>query len=202
MEIEILAHKAIIKSKEDNPREEIEALILLFNTVQKSSSQLLRISNYNIVGTAYLLMGSYTCFMNNEDFRRVIADNAFYCFSKAINEDYQNQDLRIKRLLTLKNFHKDFYCTIANAMDIDDNGLDDILNITGGMPLIIKTNDYYYNMLEHDFTYISQNSIQEISPINQLYQNLKDRYGAYNSKKGEEYINKIIAHLEENYSKY
>ena len=202
MNIEIIAHKAILESLNNNIDKEREALILLFNTIQKSSSQLLRMSDYNIVGTAYFLMGSHPCFMNNEDFRRVIADNSFYCFSKAIGSTKNNGEIRVKRLLTLQNFHKDFYYTIANAMDVQDNSLADMLDPIKGMPLIVKTNDYYYNMLEHDFAYIPPNIIKQIPPINQLYQSLKDRFGSYSPKKGEEYINKITTYLEKAYSKY
>lgn len=202
MNLEIIAYKAILENQNSNIDKEKEALILLFNTIQKSSSQLLRVSDYNIVGTAYFLMGNHSCFMNNEDFRRIIADNAFYCFSKAIDNVANNEYVRIKRLLMLQNFYKDFYYTIANAMNIPDDGLDDILIIGGGMPLIVKTNDYYYNMLEHDFAHVSQSRVREIDSINQLYQTLRNRFGSYSSQKGEEYINKIIAYLETVYSKY
>lgn len=192
--IEIFANKAIIESQNGNIGAEREALINLFNEVQKSSSQLLSVTNLNVVGSAYFLMADHSCFTNNEDYRRVIADNTFYCLSKAIENNKNNSILRLKRLAMLSVFHKDFYYTIANAMEIPDN---DFLNPT---PLIVKTNSYYYCIAKHDFSILNQSHF-DVDKIQELYV-LANKNSRYDPNKGLEYIEKILCYLEGVYKGY
>ena len=199
--VEIIANKATIAAQNNNRDTEIEALANLFNTVQNSSSQMLRISNYNLVGSAFLLMADHASFMNNEDIRRVIADNTFYCLSKAIEEDNTNGLLRMKRLMMMSVFHEDFYYTIANAMDIPDGGIGSFGGF-GGMPLIVRTNDYYYGIIHYDLSKLKQEQINSVGVIQNLYRTLSQQGTKYNLEEGRGYINKIVKHLESIYSKY
>lgn len=195
LSVQMLATLATINAQYNNTQKEIECLVQLYNKVQDASSQLLNLTNYDVVGSAYCLMGSYSLFMNNEDTRRVIADNAFYCLSKAIDKE-PTKSLYIKRLLILAFFHKDFYYTIANAMEIPD---DDIFDIPR-MPLIIKTNQFYYDMAYHDFLQVGQTTYFEQN-IEELYKLVKQTDNC-NAQKGKECINKIINYLESVYKQY
>ena len=193
--IEVLAKIAINHAQSNNTKEEVKTLICLYNKVQDASSQLLTVSNYDIVGSAYCLMGSYPLFMNNEDTRRVIADNAFYCLSKAIEKD-PNKSIYLKRLSVLAYFHKDFYYTIANAMEITD---DDIFSVPY-TPLIIKTNQYYYDIAFHDFLQIGLKNYPD-EQIENLYQLVKQIENC-NAQKGIICVNKIINYLSSVYQQY
>lgn len=189
------AKQAITNAQSNNERAEIEALVQLYNEVQKASSQLLTITNYNLVGSAFCLMGSYSIFMNNEDTRRVIADNAFYCLSKAIEQN-PSEEIRLKRLAVLANFHKDFYYTIANAMDISDDD-DFLFPMT---PLIIKTNQYYYDMAYYDFEKVGLPLYPE--QIGELYNLVSQHVANCSTQKGKEYIDKIVDYLTSVYQRY
>lgn len=190
---EMLAGIAVTNAQSSNSQKELEALIMLYNKIQEASSQLLTISDYNIVGSAYCLMGSYPLFMNNENARRVIADNAFYCLSRAIEKE-QNKAIYIKRLSVLAYFHKDFYYTIANAMGISDSE-----SFFQRVPLIVKTNQYYYDIAYHDFLKVGQNNYPE--KIGELYE-LVRRTNKCSAQKGKVCIDKIISYLTSVYQQY
>lgn len=182
------AKQALANAQGNNERAEIEALVHLYNEVQKASSQLLTITDYNLVGSAFCLMGSYSIFMNNEDTRRVIADNAFYCLSKVIEQNPSKEN-HLKRLAVLVNFHKDLYYTIANAMDISDDD-DFLFPMT---PLIIKTNQYYYDIAYYDFQKVGLASYPE--PIEELYNLVSQHVANCSTQRGKEYIDEIVDYL-------
>lgn len=192
------AKQALTNSQSNNQKAEIEALVQLYNEVQKASSKLLITTDYNLVGSAFCLMGSYPAFMNNEDSRRVIADNAFYCLSKAIEQN-PSKEIYLKRLAILAIFHKDFYYTIANAMNIPDDDDDDIFQISA-MPLIIKTNQYYYDIAYHDFQKVKLTSYPE--QIGRLYELVNQQINDCDAQKGKEYIDKIVEYLTSVYQQY
>lgn len=193
--IATLAKQALTNAQSNNERAEIEALIQLYNEIQKASSQLLAVTDYNLVGSAFCLMGSYPIFMNNEDTRRVIADNAFYCLSKAIEQN-PSKEIHLKRLAVLANFHKDFYYTIANAMDISDDD-DFLFPMT---PLIIKTNQYYYDIAYYDFQKVGLTSYPE--QIGELYNLVSQHVADCNALRGKEYIDEIVDYLTSVYQQY
>lgn len=197
-QIEIIANKAIIEAQDNNPKEELEALVLLFNKIQDSSSLLLSISSYNVVGTAYLLMGDHIFFMRDENIRRVIADNAFYCLSKAISLDKKNTMLRFKRLCVLEHFHKDFYYTIANALNIS-NEYNPML-LSQSMPLIVRTNAYYYSIVNYDFSFLDTTDL--IEQLENLYKNGKEYGISSKNENAEVYIDQIVKYLENIYKQY
>lgn len=189
------AKQALGNSQSNNQKAEIEALVQLYDEVQKASSKLLITTDYNLVGSAFCLMESYPTFMNNEDSRRVIADNAFYCLSKAIEQN-PSKEIYLKRLAILAIFHKDFYYTIANAMNIPD---DDIFQFPA-MPLIIKTNQYYYDIAYHDFQKVKLTSYPE--QIGRLYELVNQQINDCDAQKGKEYIDKIVEYLTSVYQQY
>ena len=189
-----LAKQALTNAQNNHERAEIEALVQKYNEVQKAPSQLLTITDYDLIGSAFCLMGSYPIFMNNEDTRRVIADNAFYCLSNAIKQN-SSKEIHLKRLAVLANFHKDFYYTIANAMNISDD--DFLFPMT---PLIIKTNQYYYDIAYYDFQKVGLTSYPE--QIGELY-NLVSQYATdCDTQRGKEYIDEIVDYLTSVYQKY
>lgn len=190
-----LAKQALTNAQNNNERAEIEALVQLYNEVQKASGQLLTVTDYNLVGSAFCLMGSYPIFINNEDTRRVIADNAFYCLSKAIEQN-SSKEIHLKRLAVLANFYKDFYYTIANAMDISDDD-DFLFPMT---PLIIKTNQYYYDMANFDFQKVGLTSYPE--QIGELYNLVSQHLADCDTQRGKEYIDEIVDYLTSVYQQY
>lgn len=189
------AKQALANAQSNNEKAEIEALVQLYNEVQKASSQLLTITDYNLVGSAFCLMGSYSVFMHKEDTRRIIADNAFYCLSKAIEQN-PSKEIHLKRLAVLANFHKDFYYTIANAMEISDGG-SFLFSMT---PLIIKTNRYYYSIAHYDFQKVGLASYPE--PLGKLYSLANQQITDCDAQRGKEYIDKIVAYLSSVYQQY
>lgn len=190
-----VAKQALTNAQSNNERAEIEALVQLYDEIQKASSQLLTVTDYDLVGSAFCLMGSYPIFMNNEDTRRVIADNAFFCLSKAIEQN-PSKEIYLKRLAVLANFHEDFYYTIANAMDISDDD-DFLFPIT---PLIIKINQYYYDIAYYDFQKVGLTSYPE--QIGKLYNLVNQQITSCDTQRGKEYIDEIVDYLTSIYQQY
>lgn len=188
------AFSASLMEKEGDDQTAIVCLANLFNAIQDSSSQLLYLKNYESVGNAYIMMTKYQYFMNVEDARRVIADNAFYCISKAIRQT-PSQLLYVKRLKIIDTMFNDFFYTVANALDIPD---DDILKIPF-TPLKIKANTPRFNMAYHDFTKSGLLNNPPSSLI-KLHSAVLDE--EYDVEKGEECIDAIISYLEGVYKRY
>lgn len=191
-----LARKAVNFAQKENVKAEIETLVELYNEVQKSSSQLLSLTDYNIVGSAYFQMSKYNAFMKDEDIRRVIADNAFYCFSKAL-ERKSIKGIHFMRLAILAHFHNDFYFTIANALNLPEYDYNDIFQT----PLIIRTNKYYYDIALYDFQETELNSFLDPA-IEKLYRLVNEKVGYYDAQSGKQHIDKIVNHLESIYKQY
>lgn len=188
------AFSASLMEKEGDNQTAIVCLANLYNAIQDSSSQLLYLKNYESVGNAYMLMAKYQCFMNVEDARRVIADNAFYCISKAI-EQAPSQSLYIKRLTIIDTMFNDFYYTVANALDIPD---DDIFKLPF-IPLKIKANTPRFNMAYHDF--IKSGLLNDVPPsLMKLYSAVMDEN--YDEEKGRKCIDAVVSYLEDVYRRY
>lgn len=188
------AFSASLMEKEGDNQTAIVCLANLFNAIQDSSSQLLHLRNYESVGNAYMLMTKYQHFMNVEDARRVIADNAFYCISKAI-EQAPSQSLYIKRLTIIDTMFNDFFYTVANALDIPDGDIFEVPFI----PLKIKANTPRFNMAYHDFK--KSGLFNNVPPsLLKLHSAVMD--GNYDIEEGRKCIDAIVSYLENVYRRY
>lgn len=133
-----------------NRRLEQENLFSLFNLTQEKSSQLLHIpaEKYNLVGSGFCLLLEYPQVRANEEVSRAIADYAFYCISKAIEQNPSNKTLYLKRMSIVAQTREFFFYTVANALEIPDS---DPFDIMLRAPLIVRTNDYIFAMGKYDF---------------------------------------------------
>ncbi len=127
--IESLASRALVESKNNNINVSNSYLIQLYEEVQKSSSQLLRLSDYNSVGLAYLLMLEQEITLNT-DVLQCITDNAYYCISKSISQNPNNINYRKNRLIVFYLGETHIKPTIIDALKIPTA---DFLNPTYGL---------------------------------------------------------------------
>lgn len=131
-------------------------LIYVYNTIQQASSQLLRITDYKSVGFAYLLMleGEMYKHQNNE-VKQVMADNAFYLLSKAIEKypnDITSKAYRLKLYdLSRETFNELIIC----ALEIN---MSPFANMAS--PAWMKIRDAIYKMEIVDF-FDSDKKLQE-----------------------------------------
>ncbi len=196
--IDKLAQKAVTLSRTNPGRDEIQALIDLYTAVNKSSSQLMRAKDYKSLGLAFNIMSIYrNPFLQTEELRREIADNIFYCLSKAIAQKDEEM-LRMNRLMMLAKFHEEFHYTIANALDIPSPNPFDF-SLSGSMPLIVRTNEYLYDMAYLDLQHYSKTIFDE--GVIELKKNV-DRQFRHDANRGQETIDKILAYLDSVYAQY
>ena len=193
------ASMGLLCAKNGNYRIEQESLINLFNLVQESCSQLLQVplDQCNIVGTGFSLLLSYPQIRSNEDIARAIADYAFFCISKAIELEPNNETLRAKRLSILAETRDFFYYTIANAMNLPDYNPFDFF---ARMPLMVRTNNYLYAIVKYDLTFITDPNYD--GPIGKLIELALNAMTNKTPKDGKEYISKIMIYLTETFMKY
>ena len=118
-----VASIGLVAAQNGNRLLEQENLIKLFNLTQNKSSQLLHIpvDKYNLVGSGFCLLLEYPQVRANEDISRAIADYAFFCISKAIENDPNNKTLYLKRMSVVAQTREFFFYTVANnALEIPE----------------------------------------------------------------------------------
>lgn len=193
------ASMGLMGAQSGNHRMEQENLFNMFNLVQDSCSQLLKIptDQCNIVGSAFSLLLSYRQVQENEDLARAIADYAFFCLSKAINANPRNEILHAKRLSVLAETRDYFYYTVANAMELPDyNPLD----FFASMPLRIRTNDYLFAMVKYDLSFMSNKRYD--GPMGELINASTNAMSNKTTQDGCDYIDKIMIYLINTFKKY
>lgn len=193
------ASMGLMGAQTGNHRMEQKNLFNMFNLVQDSCSQLLKVptDQCNIVGSGFSLLLSYRQVQENEDLARAIADYAFFCLSKAINANPRNEILHAKRLSLLAETRDYFYYTVANAMELPDyNPLD----IFASMPLRIRTNDYLYAMVKYDLTFMKNKSYD--GAIGELISASNNTMSNKTAQDGSDYIDKIMMYLINTFKKY
>lgn len=193
------ANIGLLGAKTGNHQMEQEGLFNMFNLVQDSCSQILQIpkDKCNTVGSAFSLLLSYRQVQQNEDLARAIADYAFFCISKAIEYNPNQEVLHAKRISILAETRSFFYYTIANAMELPDyNPLDFFASI----PLRVRTNDYLFAIVKYDLSFMTNiNYGEEMGDlINAATKAMSNKTG----KDGREYIDKIMEYLTNAFKKY
>ena len=191
-EIVDAATVGLVAAQQGNHRIEQENLIKLFNLTQNKSSQLLHIptEKYNLVGTGFGLLLEYPQVKANEDVSRAIADYAFFCISKAIENDPGNKALHLKRISVVAQTRDFFFYTVANALEIpDSNPLDIMLSA----PLIVRTNDYIYAMGKYDFE--NGNKIAFEGILKKFHELCYGQYVRKTAEEGKIYIDKVNEYI-------
>lgn len=193
------ASMGLMGAQSGNQRMEQENLFNMFNLVQDSCSQLLKVptDQCNLVGSAFSLLLSYRQVRENEDLARAIADYSFFCLSKAINANPRNEMLHAKRLSVLDETRDFFYYTVANAMELPDSDPFDILTCA---PLRIRTNDYLYAMVKYDLSFMRNKNFD--GPMGELINAATNAMSNKTAKDGSGYIDKIIIYLINTFKKY
>lgn len=189
----------LVAAQQGNDRIEQENLINLFNLTQSKSSQLLHIpeDKYNLVGSGFCLLLEYPQVKANEDISRAIADYAFFCISKAIDNAPNNKTLYLKRLSVVAQTREFFFYTVANALDIPDtNPLDILLSA----PLIIRTNDYIYAMGKYDFE--NGENIEFEGVLKKFHDLCYGQHVRKTSEDGKGYIEKVNEYIASSISRY
>jgi hypothetical protein len=202
-QIEILAKQAVIESESFNSNAR-KTHSELFNLVQKSSNQLLRINDYAIVGTAYAYMLAEEL-TDNQDILQAMTNNAFYCLSKAIEKNPTNYSLKKKRLM-LYDMNKDaFNILIICALNMDLNPMGNRM-----YPVKMQARDAIYKMEIIDL-FDPDKKLQEDwvckNKKPQYEKMLKENFFGKKTldelkKEGQNNINKCIEWLRDCYSQY
>lgn len=189
----------IIAAQKGNRHLEQENLINLFNLTQNKSSQLLFIpaDKYNLVGSGFSLLLEYPQVQANEDISRAIADYAFFCISKAIENAPNNKTLYLKRVSVVAQTRKFFYYTVANALEIPDSNPFDILL---SAPLIVRTNDYIYAMGKYDFEHGTKITFEGV--LKEFQELCYSQYVTKTAEDGKIYIDKVNDYIANSISKY
>ncbi len=189
----------MVAAQQGNHRLEQENLIKMFNITQNKSSQLLHIpaDKYNLVGSGFCLLLEYQQVRANEDISRAIADYAFFCISKAIDNDPRNKTLHLKRMSVVALTRKFFFYTVANALEIpDSNPLDIMLSA----PLIVRTNDYIYAMGKYDFENGEKIAFEDV--LKEFHDLCYGQYVSKTADDGKIYIDKVNKYIANSISKY
>lgn len=189
----------LVAAQKGNYRLEQQSLINLFNLTQAKSSQLLHIpaDKYNLVGSGFCLLLEYPQVKDNEDVSRAIADYAFFCISKAIDNDPKNKTLFLKRISIVAQTREFFFYTVANALEIpDSNPLDILLSA----PLIIRTNEYIYAMGKYDFENGDKIVFEDV--LKEFHDLCYGQYVRKTAADGKGYIDKVNEYIANSISRY
>lgn len=193
------ATMGLVAAQQGNRRIEQENLINLFNLTQEKSSQLLHIpaDKYNLVGSCFSLLLEYPQVRANEDISRAIADYAFFCISKAIENDAGNKTLYLKRVSVLAQTREFFFYTVANALDIPDSNPFDLLL---SAPLIVRTNDFIYAMGKYDFEHGERIALE--GTLKEFHDLCYGKYVTKTATDGKIYTDKVNDYIASSISRY
>lgn len=175
-------------AEQGNRQIEQENLINLFNLTQNKSSQLLHIptDKYNLVGSGFCLLLEYPQAKYNEEIYRAIANYAFFCISKAIENEPNNKTLHLMRTSVVAQTRECFFYTVAKALKVPDSNPFDIRL---SAPLIVRTNDYIYAMGKFDFE--NGNDIVYEGALKEFHDLCYGLNVKKSAKDGKDYIDKV-----------